>query len=271
MLRRKKWISRLRRLALVSLCLVVGGLLLVNVAINVPPLKGKLQRMAAGQLGQPVRIGWGSYWPWSGGRLNNVRVGQEGAPVLVTDVRVRVAPLKFVRQWLAGGDVEIGEVECLRPKFSLSLPEPQAIRVASNVPVQAPASVPAPTVEPVPAPAPAPAPSGTGVAAPAPTPPASSAASAIQRGFLLAKVKMSGGEIVIEDRAGGRPVATVEALEFELLPPGEAGVYLAGTVRLGAVSLASRRRFGECAGELEADGNRDSRRRVTVRRRRGAR
>jgi hypothetical protein len=255
---RHKWIRRLRRLALALVVLGVGGLLVVNILLNVPPLKGKMERMVGGQFGQPAQIGLSSYWPWAGVKLNNVRVGGDEAPMLVTGVRVRVGPLKFLRQWFAGGEVEIAEVECLDPKFLLTLPEPQpqVIQVASNPPIAAPVKVPtpAPAVAVPKIPGAGEVPEGsppTGVPAttaqtpdtatpkPAPAPPA--VAPPVGRSFLLGKVKLSGGEIVIEDRSGGRPIARVGSFEFEFASNGEPGVDLAGEVKVGEVSFLGRR------------------------------
>ena len=259
---------RLRRLALALLALAVGGMLLVNVLLNVPPLKGKMERMVGGQFGQAAQIGLASYWPWAGVKLNNVRIGGEESPILVTGVRVRIEPLKFLRQWFAGGEVQIPEVECIAPKFLLALPEakPSVGQLAAAPSIAVPAPSPAPPVapasppdgpgagDPVPevaggtpqggdvATQPKPNPTTPNPTTPKPAAPTSAPPTPYSgRSFLLEKVKLSGGEIVIEDRSGGRPIARVGSFEFEFVANGEAGVDLAGEVKVGDVSFLGRR------------------------------
>lgn len=246
-IRVRKWLRRLLKLFLLGALLAFP---LGNLLLNLPPAKAKLTRLVS-RPGQPVEIGRISYWPWSGLRMHRVRVGETDPPLLETEVRASVAPLRLLGEYFRGDTITIDELRCHDPKITLLMPEAQAEverpTVAQTEGLVSPGSAPltAANGNPEPAPAEDPdavvapsAPDGASAAAGGkPVKPAVVSRPPQRGGVQFGKISVLGGEIVIRDGPSDREMVRIASFELDYSPSIGGQSDAVATVRAGEVSL----------------------------------
>lgn len=189
--------------------------------------------------------------------MHRVRIGETDPPLLETEVRASVAPLRLLGEYFRGDTITIDELRCHDPKITLLMPEAKAgVELPAVAQTEGLASpVPAPVADGNPEPQHE-VDSDTGAKSPAaaegksvvaggrtaesaePSAQPSAVASPPQRGGVqFGKVRVIGGEIVIRDGPSDREMVHIASFELDYSPAIDPQSDAVATVTTGEVSL----------------------------------